>query len=125
MNNLSVQTGDKIDFEIIPLRQCNEKPGVFHPDDEEAREFNKELARLNLIIGNDDLLEEEFRKYCASVDPMYDAFIEPYFGKIITALRKRGLFPKLMSGRKRLLLLNIIRCESHRDVLLRMLKEYE
>lgn len=112
---------DKTDFEIIPLKQCNERPGVFHLNDEETRTFQKEMERLNLIIADDQQLETEFRKYCNTVFPMYDAFIEPYFGKYISALRKRAFFPKLMTRRKRLLLLNIFRCDSHRDVLLRML----
>ena len=80
---------------------------------------------MNAIIANDQLLEAEFENYCNSVFPMYDAFIEPSFGKYVAAIRKRGFFPKLMSRRKRLLLLNIARCESHRDVLLRLLKKYE
>jgi hypothetical protein len=116
---------EKREFEIIPLKQCNENPGVFHLNEQEAREFRQEIDRLNVIITDDNKLEAEFQKYCNSVFPMYDAFIEPYFGRYITALRKRGLFPKVMSRRKRLLLLNLTRCESHRDVLLRMLKEYE
>ncbi len=119
------QLSEKIDFKIIPLKQGNEKPGVFHLNSEETIAFNEEINRLNIIIEDDQLLEQEFQKYCKTVNPMYDAFIEPYFGKYITALRKRGFFPKLMSKRKRLLLLNITRCESHRDVLLRMLKKYE
>jgi poly-gamma-glutamate capsule biosynthesis protein CapA/YwtB (metallophosphatase superfamily) len=120
-----LQISEKINFEIIPLKQCNEKAGVFHLDPEERKVFNKELERLNQIITDDERLETEFQEYCKSVYPMYDAFIEPYFGKYITALRKRGFFPKLMSRRKRLLLLNLTRCESHREVLLRMLKRYE
>ena len=117
-----LNVSEKTDFEIIPLKQCNEIPGVFHLNSEEKEVFTKEMDRLNKIIADDKLLETEFQKYCTSVFPMYDAFIEPNFGKFITALRKRGFFPKLMSGRKRLLLLNLTRCESHRDVLLRMLK---
>jgi poly-gamma-glutamate synthesis protein (capsule biosynthesis protein) len=116
---------EKTDFEIIPLKQCNEVPGVFHLNSEENDVFIKEIDRLNKIIADDSQLETEFQKYCNSVNPMYDAFIEPNFGKRIASLRKRGLFPKLMSKRKRLLLLNITRCESHRDVLIRMLKQYE
>lgn len=113
------------DFEIIPLNQCNDRPGVFHLNSKEKDLFNEEISRLNKIIFDDQLLETEFRKYCKSVFPMYDAFIEPGFGKYIASLRKRGFFPKLMSRQKRLLLLNLTRCESHRDVLLRMLKQYE
>ena len=114
-----------IEFDIIPLVQSNDKAGVFHLEGKEKEEFNNELKRLNDIIANDQELETEFSKYCNKVYPMYDAFIEPPFGKYIASARKRGLFPKFMSKKKRILLLNIIRCESHRDVLLRMLKAYE
>ena len=122
---VKLKLSDKLEFEVIPLKQCNDQPGVFHLNSNEADAFQEEIIRLNKIICDDQKLEEEFRKYCNSVFPMYDAFIEPGFGRYIVALRKRGLFPKLMSRQKRLLLLNITRCESHRDVLIRMLKQYE
>ena len=120
-----LKVSEKIDFEIIPLKQCNEIPGVFHLNSEENEVFIKEMDRLNKIIADDNLLETEFRKYCKSVSPMYEAFIEPDFGKRVASLRKRGMFPTFMSKRKRLLLLNISRCDSHRDVLIRLLKQYE
>lgn len=117
-----LKISDKTEFEIVPLKQCDGAPGVFHLNAAETEAFNTEINRLNLIIKDDQLLESEFQKYCEKVLPMYDAFIEPHFGKYITALRKRGFFPKLMSRKKRLLLLNLTRCESHRDVLIRMLR---
>jgi len=116
---------EKVEFEIIPLTQCNDKPGVFKLNPEETETFNMELIRLNHIISDDQLLDDEFRKYCDSVFPMYEAFIEPNFGRYIASLRKRKLFPKLLSRKKRLLLLNLARCESHRDVLLRLLSKNE
>jgi len=120
-----LKISDKTDYEIIPLKQGNEKPGVFYLDAAEDEAFNNEISKLNQIIEDDQQLEMEFKDYCNSVFDMYDAFIEPYFGKYITGLRKRGFFPKLISRRKRLLLLNLARCESHRDVLLRLLSKYE
>jgi poly-gamma-glutamate synthesis protein (capsule biosynthesis protein) len=120
-----LKLSEKIDFDIIPLNQCNEIPGVSHLNEDEEKAFTQRITELNAIIADDKLLEIEFNKYCEKVNPMYDAFIEPYFGKTITSLRKRGLFPKLMGKRKRLLLLNITRCESHREVLQRLLKKYE
>lgn len=116
---------DQMDFQIIPLKQSNENPGIFHLNEAETKLFYNKIDILNDIIVDDIQLEKEFQKYCNSVFPMYDSFIEPYFGKFVTALQKRGFLPKLLSGKKRLLLLNLIRCESHRDVLLRMLKGYE
>ena len=113
---------DDIVFEIIPLKQGNDKPGVFRLNEEETDEFETHIRYLNTIISDERMLEEKFGNYLASVSPMYNAYIEPYFGGLASTLRNRGLFPKLMSKRKRLLLLNIIRCESHREVLLGMLE---
>lgn len=113
---------DDIVFEIIPLKQGNDKPGVFRLNEEETDEFETHIQYLNTIISDERKLEEKFGNYLASVSPMYNAYIEPYFGGLASTLRNRGLFPKLMSKRKRLLLLNIIRCESHREVLLGMLE---
>ncbi len=120
-----LKISEKIDFDIIPLNQCNEIPGLFRLSEDEEKAFTQRITELNAIIADDKLLEIEFQKYCEKVNPMYDAFIEPYFGKTITSLRKRALFPKLMGKRKRLLLLNITRCESHKEVLHRLLKKYE
>lgn len=116
---------DSIDFEIIPLKQGNEIPGVFHLEAEENEDFCSKIARINEVIGNERQLEIEFQNYCNSVFPMYEAFLEPNFGRYIGYLRKRGMFPRLISRKKKMLLLNIARCESHLDVLLRLLSRYE
>jgi poly-gamma-glutamate capsule biosynthesis protein CapA/YwtB (metallophosphatase superfamily) len=112
-------------FEIIPLKQCVKSPGLFHLNDKERDRFENEINHLNHIIADDCLLEEEFNKFCQNSYSMYESFIEPNFGRIIAALRKRGLFPHLISKRKRLLLLNLIRCESHREVLMNILDKNE
>ena len=116
---------DIIGFEIVPLKQGLKTPGIFKLNDKESELFHNEIAKLNAVIADDSLLQDEFRTYCKSVSPMYDSFIEPYFGKYITWLQNHGFLPKLMSKRKRLLLLNLIRCESHRDVLITLLRRYE
>lgn len=116
---------EKLDFEIIPLKQGNERPGVFKLSNNEKDIFNADIQILNAIIANDEELDSEFIKYCQSVFPMYDAFIEPNYGRCIVGLQKRALLPKLLSKQKRLFHLNLSRCESHRDVMLRLLKKYE
>ncbi len=113
----------KVDFEIIPLKQGNEIPGVFLLNKMEQDHFRKEIDRLNRIIENDAQLSAEFMNYCNSLFPVYNSYIEPAFGRFISWLRNRRLFPDFMSKRKRLLLLNVIRSESHREVLIRMLED--
>lgn len=122
---VQLDLSEEIGYDIIPLHQCGDQPGLRRLNEQEQAAFQKEIGRLNGIIADDQELEEHFQAYCEKVFPMYDAFLEPYFGKVVTALRKRGLFPKLLSRRKRLLYLNLIRCESHREVLLRLLKNNE
>lgn len=113
---------DTIDFDIIPLKQNNEVPGVFRLNEAQQKNFAERLALLNAIIADDEQLAAAFNDYCATVKRMYESFIEPNFGSTIASLRARGFFPKLMKKRKRLLLLNITRCEAHRDVLLNLLQ---
>ncbi len=116
---------DKLLFKIIPLKQNNEIPGVFHLSDQEEQEFSQTMELRNEIIADDLKLEQAFQQHIKNVSAMYDAFVEPYFGRIYNALRQRGFLPNMLSRKKRLLLLNLLRCEAHREVLLRMLKEYE
>lgn len=116
---------ENVGFEIIPLKQGNEIPGVFHLDNEEKIEFQRTLESRNQIIADDTLLEQAFQQYVENVTPIYDSFIEPYFGRVFNALRQRGFLPNMMSRKKRLLLLNLTRCEAHREVLLSLLKKYE
>jgi poly-gamma-glutamate capsule biosynthesis protein CapA/YwtB (metallophosphatase superfamily) len=114
---------DTIDFDIIPLKQNNEVPGVFHLNDAEKNTFETKLAALSAIISDDATLAAAFDDYCNSVKRMYEAFIEPNFGNTIASLRARGFFPTLMKKRKRLLLLNLTRCEAHRDVMMNLLSK--
>jgi poly-gamma-glutamate synthesis protein (capsule biosynthesis protein) len=114
---------EKIEFDIIPLKQNNEVPGLFHLNEVEKKQFEEKLTSLNTTIEDDGKLAEAFNHYCQTVKRMYDSFIEPNFGKTIASLRARGFFPKLMKNKKRLLLLNLTRCEAHRDVLLNLLSK--
>ena len=111
---------EQIKFEIIPLKQNNgEEIGVHYLNDDEKRLFDKRLSELNVIISDDKLLEDEFNKLCKSKERIYKLYFEPYRGKIISSLRIRKLLPELFSKNKKLAQLNIVRCESHRDIFLK------
>ena len=120
---VKLRISNTINFEIIPLKQNNEVPGVFHLNTPEKKLFDEKLLQLSNVISDDTKLAEAFDAYCSSKKRLYEAFIEPNFGSTIASLRARGFFPKLMKKRKRLLLLNLARCEAHRDVLLNLLSK--
>jgi poly-gamma-glutamate capsule biosynthesis protein CapA/YwtB (metallophosphatase superfamily) len=113
-----------ITFKIIPFEQCNQDVGVRLLNEQGKEIFYKEIDRLNSIILNNDLLNSEFDKYCKKAKKMYFSYLEPHSIAIFHYLRNRKIFPSLLSKRKRTLFLNILRCESHRDVLIRLLDKH-
>jgi poly-gamma-glutamate capsule biosynthesis protein CapA/YwtB (metallophosphatase superfamily) len=116
--------GSKVEFEIIPFVQNLLKPGIHMLDETEKQRFFKRIDELNSMISDDQLLASKFDEYCSENAYRYDLLFEPYRNKVLAYLRKRELIPSLMSKRKKRLFLNIIRCESHRDLLLGYLEKY-
>ncbi len=122
---VKLSLSDKIEFELIPFIQNAEIPGVHLLHGEEKTEFLQRIDSLNKIISDDKLLEEAFDGYCDANAFRYDQIFEPYHSRVLVSLRKRGLFPSLITKRRKRLLLNIIRCDAHRDVLMKYLNRYD
>ena len=112
-----------INFKVIPYKQNNEIPGIHLMNHKEKQEFKKEIKQMQHIIADDALLKNEFRQYISNVTKQYKAYLEPHANKYLYALQNRGLFPGLLSKRKKRLLLNLIRCESHKDIVLKILND--
>ncbi len=114
--------GSKASFELIPFYQNKEEMNGIHLlNNDEKRIFEDELKKFNLIIADDSLLEKEFQKYVEKKKKMYSHYLEPYTQRILHIMHRYKLLPSFLNKRKRLLYLNLIRCESHRDVILRIL----
>jgi poly-gamma-glutamate synthesis protein (capsule biosynthesis protein) len=117
-------TGNLI-FNIIPYDQCGKNIGITLLNDKEKQLFNYNIERLNSIIMDDEKLSMEFEKYCKRVKKVYFSHIEPHSIKLLHSLRNRKLLPSLLSKKKKTLYLNLMRCESHRDVLINLLDSRE
>ncbi|MFN3873601.1 MAG: CapA family protein [Ignavibacterium sp.] len=109
----------EIDFELIPHYQNTSIPGVQLLSDADKNFFYQHLHSLNEIIQNDDELENEFEKYCLRVGDLYKFYIEPHSNKYIHFLQRKKVLPSFLSKKKRLLYKNLIRCESHKDIVLK------
>ena len=114
---------NNIDFKIIPYVQNGKSAGLNSLSVEEKKLFDKKLSDLNLVIQRDSELEKKFSEYCESKLREYNAYLEPYSNRYLHALRNRNLFPSFITCRKRTLLLNLVRCEAHRDVLKKILQK--
>lgn len=115
---LAFEKGKPIAFENEFVHHNDENPGVEQIIGEEKANLQKHIEKLNKIIANDDELEQAFQKYIATWKPIMNTWIQPYKGKYLPSLHKKGLLPSLISKDKKLLFTNLIRCEAHRDVLL-------
>lgn len=114
-------TKNKIEAEYHPYIQSFEGAGLRKMDEEESRDFQNKMDRLNSVIADDSKLSSEFENYCRESYRMYSGFIEPHSSRILHALRNRNLAPSLLSDKKKRLLLNLTRCEAHRDLLIKTL----
>src|SRR5690606_28035714 len=113
----------KLTFRLIPYEQSNGNVGLRLLHGKEKSDFFQHIDQLNDKIGNDEILTEEFDKYCIRVKRMYDSFLEPHSFRLIHFLRDRKLMAPLLSRRKKTLYLNLFRCESHREVIVNLLTQ--
>ena len=101
--------------------QNAEEAGLRELTSKEREAFETKITELNSIIGDDHLLAEKFEEYCRKTSRLYRSYIEPHSIRILHALRNRNMAPSLLSEHKKRLLLNLARCEAHRDVLIKTL----
>ena len=115
--------GDQIVPEIMPFRQCDSKPGLFLLNETEKEIFDEKLLRLNNTITDNDLLELEWKLFVKQNKDYCLKHFEAFDSSVYSFLRSKKILPSLLSKNKRRLLLNIIRCEAHRDLATESLKE--
>ena len=115
---LSFEKGKPITFETEFVSQNNDVVGLSLLNEDEKKVMLEHLKKLNAIILDDVKLDTEFKKYAETWKAVMNTWIQPYKGKIMSSLYKRGFLPSIITKRKKLLYTNLIRCEAHRDILL-------
>jgi poly-gamma-glutamate synthesis protein (capsule biosynthesis protein) len=111
---------NSLNFEIIPFTQNKNEIGLKKMKDIELKEFNDKINSYNFIIEDDTKLAKAYDEFVKRMSVQYMAFINPYEGKL-SSLFKRGLLPSLFTKNKKLLILNLLRCESHKELFERIL----
>lgn len=116
-------TSDKIGFTLYPFTQCDANVGLQLLDDKSKSLWTEKEHEKTKLIQDDKRLEKEFDKFVAKRSNQYNGYLEQSFCSLATAAKNRGLLPKNVKGKKKLLYLNIIRTEAHRDILLKILSK--
>ncbi len=117
-------TQNKINYDINPYVQCRNNVSTKLLNETEKKTFLKNLYDLSLVIMDDDRLNDEFNKWCRTQSNNILTMFSPYNNRLFMALCRRGLLPKFLSNKKIIQLYNTIRCESHNDLSINILKQY-
>lgn len=117
-------TQNKINYDINSYVQCRNNVSTKLLNETEKKTFLKNLYDLSLVIMDDDRLNDEFNKWCRTQSNNILTMFSPYNNRLFMALCRRGLLPKFLSNKKIIQLYNTIRCESHNDLSINILKQY-
>ena len=124
LRNIAEKNG--IEFEIIPYSQFYlNSLGVSLLENENLQRFKNEIDEYNRIIADESLLKSEFEKLVNEREQWYLNYLLPFNSKLLISLNTRKLLPNFLTNSKKVLYKNLIRCESHRDILLAVLNIYE
>lgn len=107
-----------ISFELHPYTQCSEEATVRLMNEAEWEQFMECLQDLNQLIQNDKELVERLVNVVDKTEREFALALCPYTNRYLQALYVRHLLPDFMTKRFWLIILNLIRCESHRERLL-------
>lgn len=122
--NLCIEK-EKIDLKIYPVKlSYKQKITLSFLSDSDTISFIELEKDRNEVIANDKLLEKEYDLFVASIKNQYLHYLQPYTSKYLHKLFSMGIIPNfLKNNKKRLLYLNLVRCEAHRDVLIKILND--
>lgn len=113
-----------ISFELIPYHQGREKNqylDLFNKD--EMKLFFDKIDSLNKIINDDTLFEKSWSEYIDEQKKTYRGMLFLQ-NKYLRAAMNKGLIPEmyLHSKSHKVLMLNLLRCETHREILIKVLE---
>jgi poly-gamma-glutamate synthesis protein (capsule biosynthesis protein) len=122
--NLGIEKNKPITLEIIPISlEMNAKINLSFLSLENNEKFKTVENDKKEVIKDDNLLEEKYSLFVKNVENQYLNYLQPYTSKYLHKLYSMGVIPSFLQSKvKRLLYLNLIRCEAHRDIILKILK---
>lgn len=120
---LIVSPEKNVNFKLHPYTQSIQPvSSVTLMDSSQKDTFNNDIEKLNSVISSPELIKHSFDSYVnKSLRYSILTKLSPYTGKLMLALCRRGFLPFLMGESRRLRILNLIRCESHRDACIQIL----
>lgn len=114
--HLSFSKDKELEFELHPYSQCNEQPEVVFLKDEAKQSFLRDVRAINEVIGNEKELQKKWSGFLEKAGKKYLTYLEVPDNRYIRGARYYRLLPGWLTRHHRALMLNIVRCESHAEI---------
>lgn len=124
---LFIDPNENCTFELLPYRQCDtQDPFIVLMQGKEKVEFLEGLEQLNTIISDDLSLKEHWRTYIVSQKGWYQNKLM-ISNKWLRKLEQRNIVPLSLftNEEHKLHTINLIKAETHREILLDILESEE
>lgn len=128
---VKLQINDVVTFELIPYIQNNNTVGVILMNDEQVKIFQDKLKELNDVISDPERLEVAMEQMVEDKRDEYMCPLKPYqYEPLLKMVKCRfvpdkianKLMPVYMTQGRKLLLKSYFQCESHQEVMNRILE---
>lgn len=116
---------DALVFTVIPYEQATKySPGikVYKENNLKFEEFKDKFNELSKLISDNDRLLEKYNEFILMQSKRRLVSFSPYSNRYLSYLARKKLIPRFLGFKKRLLLLNLFRCEAHRNVCIEVLR---
>lgn len=120
---LNMSKGKKPKFELVPYNQFVSEAKVEFLIGQEKEEFDREATKKNEIITAPGKIRDNWSQFVASHEKKYLTYLEVPNHKYFRGARFFRLIPGWLTRRHKALILNMMRCDSHREALLSILKK--
>lgn len=108
-------TDKKIDFNFIPFEQSRGFTGVKRMNTEASRTMLKEFQMHSDKITNPQFVKEEWKKLCLKELPLYTSRLHGH-NRILRVLNRKINFAKWLYPKwKKMMIRNVVECETHRE----------
>lgn len=114
--------GEKVKFELIPYFQCKNGDVIEIMKGDAYDKFFKEVEEINEVIKCDSMLEKKWNELVQTKEREMISIVNipcDFLRRLVMKLNLDNLFRK---RKQKKLILNLVRCESHREVLLGSLR---
>ena len=121
----------KISFDLIPYVQNDEQMGILMIEGKREEEFEARIKQLNAIIADPKQLRDAWLTMADQQRDEYIRQLKPYRYPVLVKMAQHHLLPKKLTAKllpeymteeRRLFLKSYFQCESHRDMMNKLLE---